>query len=323
MSQILRILATAALASAASLAAAQNFPDKPVRLVVAYPAGGGVDFVGRTLAQRLNALWGQPVTVENKSGASGAIGADLVAKSKADGYTFLLASPAEVLVGPLAGQKTTYDAEKAFVPVSLVGETPLAIVAHPSLPVQDMAQLAAEAKKGKDLGYGTPGAGSSMHFAGEALNHQWGTSMTHVPYRGAAPAVNDALGNQIPIAIVGMPPIVAHAKSGKLKVLAVTTAKRSPAMPDVPTVAELPGLKDYQFSNWMMLLAPVGTPTAVVDKVAADVAAIVQESEIRKRLQDAGVEPAGLRGAELARFMAQERARYSAVAKARNVRYAD
>lgn len=323
MNKILVAAAMAALTAVVSPASAQDFPDKPMRVIVAYPAGGGVDFVGRTLAQRLSAMWGQPVTVENKSGASGSIGADYVSKAKPDGLTLLLASPAEVLVGPLAGQKTPYDAQKALVPVSLVGETPLAIVAHPSLPVQDLAQLLAHAKKEPTLSYATPGSGSSMHFAGEALNHTWGTTITHVPYRGAAPAVNDVLGNQVPLGIVGLPPIVAHAKSGKMKVLAVTTAKRSPALPDVPTVSELPSLKDYQFSNWMMLLAPTGTPSAVIDKIAADVARVVQEPEIRKRLQEGGVEPAGLRGADLAKFIDQERVRYTAVAKARNVRYAE
>lgn len=325
MNRLIRTLAVAALAAGAGTAAlAQTYPDKPVRLVVAYPAGGGLDFVGRTLAQRLTELWGQPVTVENKSGASGAIGADTVAKAKPDGLTLLLASPAEVLVGPIAGQKTPYDAEKAFVPVALAGETPLAIVAHPSFPAASLSELVAAARKGGSaMTYGTPGAGSSMHFAGEALNQWSGLSMTHVPYRGAAPAVNDLLGNQIPLAIVGMPPVVAHVKAGKMKMLAVTTAKRSPTLPDVPAVAELPGLGDYQFSNWMMVLAPAGTPAEVVGKIAADVARVVKESATRKKLQEAGVEAAGLHGAELARFMQQERARYGAVAKTRNVRYAD
>lgn len=324
MTRMLRTLVVAALAATGTLAMAQSFPDKPVRLVVAYPAGGGLDFVGRTLSQRLTELWGQPVTVENKSGASGAIGAEAVAKARPDGLTLLLASPAEVLVGPIAGQKTPYDSEKAFMPVVLAGETPLAIVAHPSVPAQNLSELVAHAKRsGTALSYGTPGAGSSMHFAGEALVQWSGLPMTHVPYRGAAPAVNDVLGNQIPLGIVGMPPVMAHAKAGKMKMLAVTTAKRSPAVPDVPAVAELPGLADYQFSNWMMVLAPAGTPAAIVDKIAADVGRVVQEPATRKKLQEAGVEPAGLHGAELAKFMQQERARYTAVARARNVRVAD
>lgn len=326
MNRIARTITLAAGAAAICAAAsAQTYPDRPVRLIVAYPAGGGVDFVGRTLAQRLTELWGQPVMVENRSGASGSIGAEVVAKSKPDGLTLLLASPAEVLVGPLAGQKTSYDAEKAFEPVVLAGETPLAIVAHPSVPAADLATMLASAKNGSAqvTSYGTPGAGSSMHFAGEALKQWSGLSMTHVPYRGAAPAVNDVLGNQVPLVIVGMPPVVAHVKAGKLKMLAVTTAKRSPTLPDVPTVSELPGLKDYQFSNWMMVLAPAGTAKDIVAKVAQDVARVVQEPAIRKKLQEAGVEAAGLHGQELRNFMSQERTRYGAVAKTGNIRYAN
>lgn len=311
----------AALFTALATAAAAQFPEKPVRIVVPYPAGGGVDFVGRTLAQKLGEAWGQTVTVENRAGASGTIGADVVAKSNPDGLTLLLASPAEVLVGPIAGQKTPYNPEKDLVPVALAGETPLAIVAHPSTAGADLKAVIS-AGKGSTLSYGTPGAGSSMHFAGEALNKWSGASMVHVPYRGAAPAVNDALGNQVPLVIVGMPPIVAHAKSGKLKVLAVTTAKRSPTLPDVPTVAEIPGMSDYRFSNWMMILAPAGTPEQVVAKIGADVAKIVQDPAIQKRLNEAGVEPAGLTGASLRKFMDEERQRYAAIAKERNVRAA-
>lgn len=320
----LRLVLGTVLAASSLAASAQAFPDRPVRLVVAYPAGGGLDLVGRTLAQALTDLWRQPVTVDNRAGASGAIGADAVAKSRPDGLTLLLASPAEVLVGPLAGQKTPYDAEKAFVPITLAGETPLAVVAHPSLTGRQWPDLVAAAKKnGTPLSYGTPGAGSSMHFAGEALSQGSGAAMVHVPYKGAAPAVNDVLGNQVPLAIVGMPPVVAHARSGKLRVIAVTTARRSPVLPDVPAVAELPGMADYQFSNWMMLMAPAGTPATVVEKIAADVARVLQDPAVRSRLQDAGVEPIGRSGAELGAFVEQERARYAAVARTRNVRYAD
>lgn len=323
MKYLIRWTAALLLGASGTVAVAAP-PDKPVRLVVAYPAGGGLDFVGRTLGQRLGELWGQPVAVENRSGASGTIGADAVAKAKPDGLTLLLASPAEVMVGPIAGQKTPYDAAKDLVPVVLTGETPLAIVAHASLPGTDLASAVAAAKsQSRALSYGTPGAGSSMHFAGEALNQWSGLGMVHVPYRGAAPAVNDLLGNQIPLAIMGLPPVMAHAKAGRLKVLAVTTSKRSPALPDVPAVSELPGLADYRFSNWMMLMAPAGTPDTVVKKIAADVARVVQESALRQRLLDGGVEPAALHGHALDRFIQEERLRYEGVARTRGVRFAD
>ncbi|MBF5007325.1 Bug family tripartite tricarboxylate transporter substrate binding protein [Diaphorobacter caeni] len=292
------------------------WPERPVRIVVAYPAGGGVDFVARLLAQRLGTAWGQAVTVENKSGASGTIGADYVAKSRPDGLTLLLASPAEVLVGPIAGQKTPYDARQAFKPISLAGETPLAIVTNPALGIKDLGMLSTVAKqRSLKLSLGTPGSGSSMQFAGEALNQTLGLGMGHVPYRGAAPAVNDVLGNQIPLAIVGLPPLVGHVTSGKLQVLAVTTDARSAALPDVPAVSEFPGLAGYRFSNWMLLLAPAGTAQSISDKIANDVATILKDPEIRRRLEVGGVTPMGLQGAPLARFLADERVRYENVAK--------
>lgn len=303
---------------------AQDYPSKPVRIVVAYPAGGGVDFVARTLSQKLTESLGHPVIVDNKAGASGAIGADSVAKATPDGHTLLLASPAEVLVGPLAGQKTPYMADKAFVPVVLVGETPLALVAHPSFAASQLSELIAQLKGVRsNLSYGTPGSGSSMHFTGEALNLAAHLDMQHLPYRGAAPAVNDLLGNQIPLAIVGLPPVVAHAKSGRLKVLAVTTAKRSRALPDVPAVAEIAGLSDFRFSNWMLLMAPAKTPGPVVDKLANEVARLLQEKDTQKRLQDGGVEPMGLRGAAVQEFLQQERFRYTKVAQLRAVQFSE
>ncbi|MEN9889516.1 MAG: hypothetical protein RL559_1553 [Pseudomonadota bacterium] len=314
----------AALWSWACSAGAQDYPSKPVRLVVAYPAGGGVDFVARTLSQKLTESLGQPVMVENKAGASGAIGADNVAKAAPDGHTLLLASPAEVLVGPLAGQKTPYQADKAFVPVVLVGETPLAVVGHPSLAASQLSALIAQFKGARsNLSYGTPGSGSSMHFAGEALNLAAQLDLQHLPYRGAAPAVNDVLGNQIPLAIVGLPPVVAHAKSGRLKVLAVTTEKRSRALPEVPAVAELPGLSDFRFSNWMLLMAPARTPAALVDKLASEVARLLQDKDTQQRLQDAGVEPMGLRGVAVQEFLQQERLRYAKVAQQRAVQFSE
>lgn len=303
---------------------AQQWPDKPIRLVVAYPAGGGVDFVGRTIAQRLSEVLKQQVVVDNRGGASGAIGADSVAKAAPDGHTFLLASPAEVVVGAAAGQRTPYNPETDLVPVALVGDTPLVIVAHPATPGDSLKDFVAHAKgqPGK-FSYGSPGNGSSMHFAGESLKGSLGVFMTHIPYRGAAPAINDALGNQVGLAIVGMPPIVAHVKSGKLKALAVTTSKRSAAMPQVPAVSELPGMQDYQFTNWMGLFAPAQTPAPIVQRVGEEIARIVKEPATRDKLAGAGVDALGLQGAAFAAFLDAERKRYRTIAKDRNIQFGD
>lgn len=319
MQRLLLCLAAGCAATAPALAA-ESWPEKPVRVIVPFPAGGGVDFVARLVAQKLSEKTGQSFVVENRSGASGLIGADTVAKSPADGYTMLIASPAEVLVGAIAGQRTPYDAQKDLTPVTLAGETPLVIAVHPDVPASSMEDLLARAKKDNGLSYGTPGNGSTMHFAGESLNLAASTSILHVPYKGAAPAVADLLGNQIPIGIVGMPPIVPHYRSGKLKVLAVTSPKRSSAMPDVPAVAELPGFDGYRFTNWMGVYVPAGTPQAVVEKISADIGSVVQQPDTRKRLQEQGVEPVGSTPAEFTAFLQSERQRYEQIARQRNIR---
>lgn len=311
----------AAAFAIASPALAQAWPDKPIRVVVPYPPGGGVDFVSRAVAQRLGEVLKTTLVIDNRGGASGTIGADIVAKSAPDGYTFLIASPAEVVVGPIVGQKVNYDPARDLVPVTLIGETPLVIAAHPSLPAKTLQEFIALAKAapGK-YSYGTPGTGSSMQFAGESLNALAGISVVHVPYRGAAPVVTDLLGGQVPVGIVGMPPTVPHAKSGKLRILAVTSEKRSSAMPDVPTVAELPGMKGYRFTNWMGVYVPAKTPQPVIDRLAAEIAKIVREPAMREKLLSQGIEPVGDTTAEFAAFLKAEFDTYSKIAKDRNIR---
>lgn len=297
------------------------WPDRPIKIIVPYPPGGGVDGVARTYAQRLGEILNATVLVENKAGASGAIGADLVAKSAPDGYTLLIASPAEVVVGPSAGQKVPYDPKADLIPISLIGETPLVIAAHPSVPAKNLSEfiVLAKASPGK-YSYGTPGNGSSMQFAGESLNAIAGLDILHIPYKGAAPATADILGGQIPIAIVGMPPTIAHAKNGKITILAVTSEKRSAAMPDVLAVAELPGMKGYRFTNWMGLFVAAKTPNEITNKLAVATAKIVKEPAIRDKLLSQGVEPIGSSPKEFAEFLKQEYATYSKIATERNIK---
>jgi len=308
----------------ASTAFSAGWPEKPIKIIVPYPPGGGVDAVARTYAQRLGELLNVNVVVENKAGASGAIGADYVAKSAPDGYTFLISSPAEVVVGPSAGQKVPYDPKKDLSPISLIGETPLVIIAHPSIPVKNISEFITLAKvnPGK-YSYGTPGNGSSMQFAGESLNAIAGIDVLHIPYKGAAPALADALGGQIPLAIVGMPPTIAHAKTGKITILAVTSEKRSSAMPDVMTIAELPGMKAYRFTNWMGLFAPSKTSPDILSKLAMTTAKIVREPSIREKLLSLGVEPIGNSPKEFSDFLKQEHSTYSKIAVERNIKAGD
>ena len=306
---------------AGSSANAQSWPSRPVRVVVAFPAGGGVDFVARVVAQRLTEELKQTFVVDNRAGANGAIGADAVAKSAPDGYTILIASPGEVVVGPAAGQKVPYDVARDFIPVTLIGETPLVIAAHPGFAGKTIADAIALAKKEPaKYAYGTPGAGSSMHFAGESLNAIAKIDLPHVPYKGAAPAVNDLLGGQVSLGIVGMPPTVAHAKSGKLKILAVTSDKRSSAMPDVPAIAELPGFNGYRFTNWMGVFVPAKTPPEIVQKLSQEIAKIVREPAVREKLAGQGVDASGNSPTEFEAFMKSETERYSAIAKERGIR---
>ena len=318
-----RALVLAALCASTG-ALAQAWPAKPVHIIVGYPPGGGHDFVARVVAQRLGENLKQSFVVENRTGASGVIGTDYVAKSVPEGHVFLVASPAEVVVGPLAGQKTPYDPDKDLAPVALIGETPLAIAIHPSGPAKNIQELLAYARRspGK-LSYGTPGSGSSMQFAGESLKAIAGVFIVHIPYRGAGPAVADVLGGQVQIAIVGMPPVVAHHKSGKLRIVAVTSEKRSAATPDIPAMAELPGFAGYHFTNWQGVYAAAKTPKAVIDRMAAEISNVVREPAMRERLLAAGVDPLGLGPAEFTAFLARERDTYGRIAKARNIRADD
>ncbi|CCN05548.1 tripartite tricarboxylate transporter family receptor [Bordetella bronchiseptica MBORD675] len=310
----LAVLGLAGIAAAAPLHAAETWPDRPVRLIVPYPAGGGVDFAARLIASDLSKQTGQNFIVENRTGAAGTIGAQAVVQSTADGNTVLFASPAEVLVSRIAGQKTSYDAGKDLQPVTLAGETPLAVVVNPAVPARTLAELVALARKDPSaISYGTPGTGSTMQFAGEALNLAAGIKMLHVPYRGAAPAIADLLGNQIPVAIVGVPPLVAHHKSGKLRILAVTGSQRIAALPDVPTVAEELGVADYRYTNWFGVYVPGNTPAAVGDRLAALIHASVYRDAIKAQLAEQGVEPIGNTTPEFVRFLAGEKARYETV----------
>jgi tripartite-type tricarboxylate transporter receptor subunit TctC len=306
---------------AAATAHAQDWPTRAVKVVVPYPAGGGHDFASRVVAQWLADNLKQPFVVENRSGASGTIGTDHVAKSAPDGYTFVVASPAEIVVGPTAGMKVPYDWQKDLAPVTVIGETPLAVVVHPSVPVKSMQELIDYAKKnpGK-LSYGTPGLGSSMHFAGESLKALGKIFIVHIPYRGAAPAVQDLIGGQVEMGISGTPPMVGPHNSGRVRIVGVTSAKRSPALPDIQAVAELPGFAGYNFTNWTGVFMAANTPPAVIEKLASSIAQAVKDPAVREKLLKAGVDPLGLPTPEFVKFLHREHATYEKIAKARGIK---
>lgn len=313
-----------ALLLVSGTAAAQTWPAKPVRVIVGYPAGGGHDFTARVVATRLAEILKQPFVVENRPGASGTIATDGIAKGPADGYSFIVASPAETVVGAVAGLKMAYDWEKDLAPVTVIGDTPLAIAVHPKAGVSTIQELLAVAKKnpGK-LSYGTPGSGSSMHFAGESLKTLAGAFIVHIPYRGAAPAVSDLLGGQVEVGIVGMPPVVGPHKAGKIRIVAVTSERRSAATPDIPAMAELPGFQGYSFTNWTGVFMAAKTPPAIIERIATEIGRIVKEPGVREKLLAAGVEPLGLPTAEAVKFFEREKATYGKLAKARNIKADD
>ncbi len=311
-------LAFGALASAPALAQ-QSFPSRPVNLVVPFPPGGGTDTGARILAEQLSKRWGQPVVVENKGGAAGQIGADSVAKAKPDGYTLLLGNIGTQAINPSLYAKLPYDADKAFAPVSLVAELPLAMMVNPALPAKTASEFITLAKsKPGQLSYSSSGAGSAPHLAAEIFKDQTGTFVLHVPYRGGGPAIADLLAGHVQLSFMTVLEASGHIKGGKLRALAVTGDKRVQALPDVPTLAEsvVPG---FNAISWIGLLAPAGTPPDVVDKIAADVRAVLADDAVKARITALGGVPRATTPQEFGKLIADDKARYAQIIRSRKI----
>jgi len=304
------------LAFGANDAVAQAFPTKPVKLVVPFPAGGSVDAVARALADKLTQMWGQSVVVDNRPGAGGNIGADYVAKSAPDGYTVVMGALSTHAVNPSLYPKMPYDAAKDFVPITLVAITPNVLVINPALPVNSVKELIAYAKAnpGK-LSFGSGSNGSAGHLAGELFKVDTGTDMVHVPFKGAAPATQSLLAGDTQLMFDNLANAMAQVKAGKLKALAVTTAKRSNLAPELPTMAEA-GVPGFDISTWFGLMAPAGTPPGVIAKWNADVTRILSSPDMRERLAAQGAEAAPTTPAEFSAFIASELPKYARIVKA-------
>jgi len=301
-------------------AAAQSYPAKGVRIIVPFSAGGGTDLVARAVGQKLAERWGQPVVVENRVGAGGMIGADAVAKSAPDGYTLLMCSPQEVAVNHHVYPKVPYDPQRDFAPITLVTVTPLVIAVNPGVPARNIGELIALARaKPGTLGYATPGTASTQHLSGEILQAAAGVKLVHVPYKGAGQSIPDVIGGQVPIGIYGILTISPQAKAGKLRVLAVTTPKRSPIAPEVPTLAES-GFPGFDTSLWFGLLAPAGTPKDVVAKIHDDAVRALKLPDVAERIAAQGGEVIGNTPAEFAAFIAAESAKYAKIIREAGVR---
>jgi tripartite-type tricarboxylate transporter receptor subunit TctC len=316
LTALARLAGLAALGTlGAPVALAQSgYPDKPVRWVVPYPPGGGTDVIARILVERFQSVLGQPVVIENRGGAGGSVGTELVAKSAADGYTVLFTLSSHT-INPAIFPKLSYDTERDFLPVGMVASLPQLLAANPQLPVSSVAELvtAAKARPG-GMAYASVGNGSPGHLAGELLGIRTGVKITHVPYRGGGPAVTDVIGGQVPLLWVSIPAAAQHVKSGKLKALAVSTVKRSSAFPDVPTMQEA-GIADFEVDSWYAMFVPAGTPRAVVDKLNRTLNTVLAEPAIREKLLAQGGEAAGGTPEQLGRVVAAELPKWAKLAK--------
>ena len=311
-------LAALALASVAGAAHAQAWPSKPVSLVVPFPAGGTTDVLTRALAERLSPAIGQPVIVENKPGAGATIGADYVAKAKADGHTLLIGAVHHTIASSVY-KKLPYDFQKGFEPVTVIAMVPNVLVVNARTPAKNVNELVALIKaKPAEASYGSNGNGTAQHLIGTQFQQQTGTRLQHIPYKGSGPLATDLLGGQILMSFDTITPVLPHIKAGKLRPLAVTTAKRSPALPDVPTLQEA-GLKDFDIGTWFGVLAPVGTPKPVLDRLSAEATKIIQSPDFRKRMDDIGAQPVGNSPAEMAAQIRSETDKFSLLVKAGNV----
>jgi tripartite-type tricarboxylate transporter receptor subunit TctC len=289
-----------------------NYPNKPMRLVVTFPSGGAPDILARLFSEK--AQMGQPVVVDNKPGAGGNIGADIVAKAPGDGYTFVMGTVGTHAINGSLYEKMPYDMVKNFTPIALIASAPNLLVVNNDLPVKNVSELVAYMKANPNkLSFGSPGVGTSVHVSGELFKSMTGTSMTHVPYKGRQYAIPDLIGGSIQLMFDNMPSALPMAREGKIRALAQTTAKRSAAAPDVPTVAEtIPG---FEATTWFAMFAPAGTPKPVIDRLNAEVQRVYRLPEVQERLKTLGLDAILSTPEELAKYQATEIAKWSKVVK--------
>jgi tripartite-type tricarboxylate transporter receptor subunit TctC len=314
---VLLVAVLAALAAPFTFAqSAANYPAKPVRLVVPFPAGGTTDILARAVAQKLSEAWGRQMIVDNRPGAGGNIGSDLVAKSAPDGYTLLMGTVGTHAINPSLYKNMPYDHVKDFAPVILVAGVPNVLVVNPSLPVHSVPELIAYAKAnpGK-LNFASSGNGTSIHLSGELFKAMTGVEMTHVPYKGSAPALTDLIGGQVQLMFDNLPSSLPFIKAGKLRALAVTSGARAAALPDLPTLAES-GLQGFEASSWFGVLAPAGTPRDIVAKLNGAIAGWLASPEAKGKLLAQGAIAAGGTPEDFARHIGAETSKWAKVVKA-------
>jgi len=298
----------------ASAAFAQDaYPNRPVRIIVPFPAGGVADALPRIVGEKLTAKWGQPVVIENKVGAAGNIGMGEGARAAPDGYTLVLAPTGNLTVNPTLFPNLPFDTHRDFTPVTLLAESPNVLVVNPSVPAKNFHDFVeyAKANPGK-LNFSSPGEGSGAHLAGELLNQEAGIKTVHIPYKGLAPAVNDLVGGQVQYMFAGISTVIQQIKAGKLVALAIASPKRNPQLPDVPTVAES-GLPGFDVTSWYGIVVRTGTPQAIIDKVNHDMVEALRLPDVKAKLADLGLEPVGDTPAQFAAVIQAETKKWVAI----------
>ena len=303
-----------------TLALAQSYPSRAVKVIVPWPPGQATDIAARVVAEKLQAGLGQPFVVENRPGAGGSIGSDVVAKAAPDGYTLLAASSGPISIMPHL-QKTPYDPLKDFAPVSLVALVPFVLVTHPQFPADDLKGFIANvrANPGK-YSFSSSGTAASAYMITSLFNSMAGLQATHVPYKGTAPAITDIIGGQITYTVETVAATLGHVKAGRLKAYGVSFSRRASAMPDVPTIEEAGGLKGYDIGAWIGYTAPAGTPREAVARLAAEMQKIAQGADIKERYLTLGLDPISSSPEEMATFMRQQQERYGAIIKAQGIK---
>ena len=308
--RMVRALSAAALALLPALAAAQAWPSRPIRLVVPFPPGGPTDIVARPLAQLLSESLKQQVVIDNRGGAGGTIGADAVAKSPADGYTLLMGTVGTAAINASLYKKLPHDPVRDFTPIAMVASAPVAVVVNPSAGIGSVKELIERAKaKPGAVNFGSAGNGTPGHLTGELFASAAGVKLTHLPYKGSAPAITDLVGGQIPLMFDPLQSVIQHVQAGRLKALAVSSRSRSSVLPDVPTLAES-GLKDFESTAWWAVFGPANMPAAVVEQLKAEIERIVRSDAYREKLGNLGVAPAVDQRESLADFQKSEIAKW-------------
>jgi tripartite-type tricarboxylate transporter receptor subunit TctC len=298
-----------------SASAQEQYPVRAVRIVVPYPPGGGTDLQGRPMAQKLTEKWGQSAVIDNRGGAGGMVGAEIVAKSKPDGYTILMCASGEVSLNVALFPKMPYDPERDLIPVTQLSISPLVLVVHPSLPARSAVEFIALARKRPgEIAYASSGTGGPHHIAGEWMKLLAKINIIHVPYKGGGPQLADVIGGHVHSGFIALPVVAPHVKSGKIRVLAVTTAKRSQTLPAVPSLSES-GVEGLDVAQWWGVMVPAGTPGAIIAKLNTDFVALTKLPDIRARMAELGAEPIGSTAAQFGETIRTDIAKYRKIVK--------